>query len=1023
MADFDDQQNENTATGLGGEQRGPDFSRGDLNAREENPDTALQDAANENPFQYPGEKSEPSSQSGQQGLSSKIGGLARSNLGKMGLAAGGIGGIVIVISAFFTLSIAPLAFLENIMPDLDTSVGGLTGAHTALVMSKLSSTDATKGCSTLSIRCKFGTMSEAQKARYERAGFKIEGEERSIAGTKRTKVTSITFQDTAYKSAEDFTAARKSNTAMRTADLRANNMRYLSTKTAKFKNAVLTRFGVTKQKPSLKGTKAERLNQLLTAAGTADPKNLSFSKVTDKNGKEGYTLNGDTSGTVYTETQMNDMIKLAASASKSSPLSALKATTSTAEFQTLAKGASIIGAADAACSIYNTVGAVAVAAKITTIDKLIKFAQPVFALIQSVKAGDETSASESLAALGELVTTVDTRKTINVGGETVDNPNHNSSVMTSPLVAMSGDGVVYGVTDETLQFTSGLSVDKLLGAAGGLFTGFSQASLKATCGVVQNWFVRGAGVIVGIIAAFGSGGTSLALQGVAILGMMGAMYAVNAALQNAIQGPNLEEAFASGSTEALGSALWLGFAGEMGAHAASAGLVPGNTSEIMSYQSLVLDEVNNDYALMEKEDAKNNPFDVNNEYSFLGSAARQYGKVTNYGSSPVSIMAGVVALATGRTLTTATTANALANLSSERFDQCADQSYVALGVNADVGCNLRYVMLAADTAKLALDDAGSKIAAWMEDNGYVDPDTTTGLPIGYTAPNMAQAQNAAVQLVLGAASGFVGQFYDARGPQYGTGVAAEYGKYIDFCANRTMPYGEQFVESSAINALDNGWITGSKCREDSEELSYFRSYTALLAAQASEDEEKPPATAATGSGLLATGASGECAANTKKLGVYDQAHDNGQQVSVVLCELSSIQLVSGFYTELDPAIFSSGSGGIIVGASVSDAFEKLGEAAKAGGRQLVGKGIRSYEKQQYFYGCYLEKLAGEPNPCNGGNLAAKPGNSNHENGTAVDFVLGSGDLEWLRANGGTYGLKELTGGSQPEPWHWSPTGQ
>lgn len=171
-----------------------------------------------------------------------------------------------------------------------------------------------------------------------------------------------------------------------------------------------------------------------------------------------------------------------------------------------------------------------------------------------------------------------------------------------------------------------------------------------------------------------------------------------------------------------------------------------------------------------------------------------------------------------------------------------------------------------------------------------------------------------------------------------------------------------------------------------------------------------------GTGTTTSTTTGGCAQNTTSLGVYDQAHDNGKQISIELCELSSINLQSGFYTEQDPEIFRSGSGGIVVGASVSDGFQKLGEAALAEkpSRQLVGKGIRSYEKQQYFYDCYISKK------CNNGNLAAEPGTSNHENGTAIDFVLSSGDLTWLRANGSTFGFKELTEGSQPEQWHWSP---
>ena len=156
--------------------------------------------------------------------------------------------------------------------------------------------------------------------------------------------------------------------------------------------------------------------------------------------------------------------------------------------------------------------------------------------------------------------------------------------------------------------------------------------------------------------------------------------------------------------------------------------------------------------------------------------------------------------------------------------------------------------------------------------------------------------------------------------------------------------------------------------------------------------------------------SGTCADNTKSLGVYDKAHDNGKQISVTLCEVTSIKLQPGFYTGEDPDIFRSGGGGLIVGASVSEQFQKLGEDALSNNRQLMGKGIRSYEKQEYFYACMKSKK------CNNGNTAAEPGTSNHENGTAVDFVLGSGDLAWLRANGKTYDLRELS----IEAWHWSP---
>jgi hypothetical protein len=155
---------------------------------------------------------------------------------------------------------------------------------------------------------------------------------------------------------------------------------------------------------------------------------------------------------------------------------------------------------------------------------------------------------------------------------------------------------------------------------------------------------------------------------------------------------------------------------------------------------------------------------------------------------------------------------------------------------------------------------------------------------------------------------------------------------------------------------------------------------------------------------------GPCPVNTNDLGLYDNAHDGDPNtaVSVRLCELTSITgKDKGAY---DPEIFNAS--GAIVSAQYADAFEKMGEAAKADGIQLTGKGIRSYEQQVYFWNCYQNQN------CNGGHLAAKPGTSNHEIGNAIDFNTSGGALDWLRAHGSEYGFKELS----TEVWHWSPGG-
>jgi hypothetical protein len=66
-------------------------------------------------------------------------------------------------------------------------------------------------------------------------------------------------------------------------------------------------------------------------------------------------------------------------------------------------------------------------------------------------------------------------------------------------------------------------------------------------------------------------------------------------------------------------------------------------------------------------------------------------------------------------------------------------------------------------------------------------------------------------------------------------------------------------------------------------------------------------------------------------------------------------------------------------------------------------------EQQYLYDCYLTKS------CNNGNLAAKPGYSNHQNGRAVDVSTSS----WLFANAAKFGFVRTV---PSEDWHWEYAG-
>lgn len=121
---------------------------------------------------------------------------------------------------------------------------------------------------------------------------------------------------------------------------------------------------------------------------------------------------------------------------------------------------------------------------------------------------------------------------------------------------------------------------------------------------------------------------------------------------------------------------------------------------------------------------------------------------------------------------------------------------------------------------------------------------------------------------------------------------------------------------------------------------------------------------------------------------------------------------------------------IVINTGTACAFEKMHNAAKAAGVTLtINSAFRSLSRQQYFWNCYVNKN------CNGGNLAAKPGTSNHGQGLALDLNTNCGGqgtaraplphppaacksnpvYKWLYDNAPKFGFVRAV---QNEPWHW-----
>ena len=93
------------------------------------------------------------------------------------------------------------------------------------------------------------------------------------------------------------------------------------------------------------------------------------------------------------------------------------------------------------------------------------------------------------------------------------------------------------------------------------------------------------------------------------------------------------------------------------------------------------------------------------------------------------------------------------------------------------------------------------------------------------------------------------------------------------------------------------------------------------------------------------------------------------------------------------------------------AFLKMQAAAHADGVRLsLTSGFRTMAEQKRLYNCYTSRS------CNGGNLAARPGHSNHQSGLAVDISTSS----WLTRNASRFGFVRTV---SRESWHYEYRGK
>jgi len=135
---------------------------------------------------------------------------------------------------------------------------------------------------------------------------------------------------------------------------------------------------------------------------------------------------------------------------------------------------------------------------------------------------------------------------------------------------------------------------------------------------------------------------------------------------------------------------------------------------------------------------------------------------------------------------------------------------------------------------------------------------------------------------------------------------------------------------------------------------------------------------------------------------------DGKEVINGKLENDDLVAVEGFHRNGKPSIIYLERNAAVAWKKLNDAFiEEFNKPISINGN---GQDYRTYETQLNYWNQYK----------NGGNLAARPGTSNHGWGVACDINYhGKGVLAWLEANASKYKIYKRV---PSENWHWVYTG-
>lgn len=686
----------------------------------------------------------------------------------------------------FSPGLAIIQLKETMTNDLNDQLAAMDirSSHVFLAKMKGLQADGSICSGAINIRCKFSTLSGTSVKNFKAAGITLDcgGNPCKEDKLSRNRVTKITFPDgKVFENPGAATRYARSNPQAASAMRKAYNPAFAGLSDAPAMKALSSLR--TSKKNVLTGTTKEE-NDKIVRESVRSGVNTDGRLIADHDGKNNsYTQEADKLDNALTEraNQVNE--------------SGVKASSSL--LSGTVKSIGILGTVDTACTAYRTGLAIEAGAKAVRAEQLARFAMLFLVTADATKAGDVTP--EQVEYIGNILTATDDRKTITVPStapaastgaastETIDNPMYGKNAFDSAGYAVAAYNEAPVLSGPSQQYT--------VGGTGGLLASLAAINEAAsvisdpegTCGVVQSPFVRVGSLIVGVFAGIFSGGASIAINVAANVSFNVAMSFAEQMLIDLLAGTAVDE---TTTGPQAGDAVFAGSAVIMSRIAATRGLSPLTLDGVKRY-SLARAESQNLTIAIDKYEAQENPYDVTNKYTFVGSLAQNFNLVAMQSQGNVLTAARSLAILPLK-LTTAQASQSTFN--PERYERCDDPTYTRLKLAADVFCNLRY----------GLSDS--------------ELDMDTDMVVDYMLGNNAESI----------------QHID---PTTGEPKSNEFIEYVKYCIDRTDPIGSAGgEENNDPEAAKRGEI----CYSQEGNYPYFRVYLVDKSISDGIDEEPLP---------------------------------------------------------------------------------------------------------------------------------------------------------------------------------------